>query len=142
MFDFLGLVITGFGLLLSAISLTGLLSDKDKIKFFELIFRTEEAILRDGQIFEQFLKRFPAVTNSESVTKIMPRRMDSSSSGRDCFSSVYYLEGNQPSQAAVASESEVKAWAYKTTATLTGIIIAFIGFCIQVFKYASVEKML
>jgi hypothetical protein len=135
MFDLMGLVVTGGGLLLSALSLLGIFSDKDKIKFFELIFKTEELILREGKVFESFLDRFPSSSPKESITQIMPRRMDCSSTGRDSFSSVYYLENGLPGSLAVATETEVKEWAYKTSITATGIIIAFIGFILQIAKY-------
>jgi hypothetical protein len=136
MFELMGLVITAAGLLLTALSLLGVFSDKNKIEFFELIFKTEEEILRDGGIFESFLRVFPPKNDVARVTKIMPRRMDCSSSGRDAFSSVYYQEDGLPGQYAVATESEVKEWAYKTTVTITGLIITFIGFTLQVIKYA------
>ncbi len=136
LFELMGLVITAAGLLLTALSLLGVFSDKNKIEFFELIFKTEEAIQRDGDIFEKFLRVFPPKNKSVEVTKIMPRRMDFSSTGRDAFSSVYYQEDGLPGKYAVATESEVKEWAYKTSVVTTGLIITFIGFILQVAKYA------
>jgi len=135
MFDLMGLIVTGGGLLLSGLSLLGIFSNKEKIKFFELIFKTEEAILREGKIFESFIDKFPSNSPKDSITQIMPRRMDCSSTGRDSFSSVYYLENGIPGKVAVATETEVKEWAYKTSVTATGIIIALIGFVLQIVKY-------
>ena len=136
MFELMGLVITAAGLLLTVLSLLGVFSDKNKIAFFELIFKTEEEIHRDGDVFENFLRVFPPKNKSVKVTKIMPRRMDVSSTGHDVFSSVYYEEDGLPGECAVATESEVKEWAYKTSVVITGLIITFIGFILQVAEYA------
>jgi hypothetical protein len=135
MFDLMGLIVTGGGILLSGLSLLGIFSNKDKIKFFELIFKTEEAIQREGKIFESFIEKFPSNSPNHSITQIMPRRMDCSSTGRDSFSSVYYLESGIPGAIAVATETEVKEWAYKTSVTATGVIITLIGFTLQIVKY-------
>ena len=135
LFEFINLLITGIGLLVSYLSLKGVFSNKKRIAFFEKIFKTEESIRRQGEIFEDFLKSFPPKDPNIEVTMIMPRRMDFSNTGRDPFSSVYYKENGLPGKYAVATESEVKEWAYKTKATQIGLTIAILGFVFQVFKY-------
>lgn len=128
-------MVTGSGLLVSILSLFGVFSSRERIAFFQRIFRTQESILRDSGVFEEFLKSFPPSNPSATVTRIMPRRFDSSNDGRDCFSSVYYEENGLPGKQAVASESEVKAWAYRTPATIIGVAVASIGFIIQALEY-------
>ena len=135
MIELMGLIVTGGGLAVSALSLFGVFSNRGKIAFFEKIFKTQDAIPRGGQIFEEFIEAFPPSVNAAIVTKIMPRRMDMSNDGRDCFSSVFYEENGLPGGQAVATESEVKAWAYKTSATATGIVIASIGLIIQIIQF-------
>ena len=131
----MGLVITGGGLLLTALSLFGVFSDKKKTEFFERIFKTQGSIKKECKVFEEFLIEFPPHIRGSDVTEIMPRQLDWSNTGRDCFSSVYYRENGEPSLEAVATETEVKAWAYRTSVTATGLVIAFIGFGLQIAKY-------
>ncbi|MEE8057228.1 MAG: hypothetical protein V3T17_05260 [Pseudomonadales bacterium] len=135
MFELMGLVVTGGGIILTGLSLFGVFSDKEKIGFFERIFKTEDAIPKEGMVFEDFVKSFPPEDLSCAISEIMARRMDCSSTGMDVFSSVYYLENGLPGKFAVATESEVKEWAYKTSVTFTGLVITAIGFVLQVVKY-------
>lgn len=135
MLELMGLVVTAAGIILTGLSLLGVFADKSKIAFFERIFKTEEEIPRNSDIFESFFRAFPPKNKSVEVTKIMPRKMDVSSTGRDSFSSVYYQEDGLPGKYPVATESEVKEWAYKTSVVFTGLIITSIGFILQVIKY-------
>jgi hypothetical protein len=135
MFDLMGLIVSGGGIVLIGLSLLGVFSDKNRIEFFEKIFKTEDAIPNQGSVFSSFMQSFPPKDPSNEITEIMARRMDCSSTGYDVFSSVYYLENGLPGKYAVATESEVKEWAYKTSITLTGWIITIIGFMLQVAKY-------
>ena len=141
MFDLLGLIVTGAGLLVSILSLFGVFSNRNRIAFFQKIFRTQESIPREGDVFEDFLKAFRPSALGATVTRIMPRRMDASNDGRDCFSSVYYEENGLPGNQAVASESEVKTWAYKTPATAIGIGVATVGFIIQAIEFLQLRGL-
>ena len=64
----------------------------------------------------------------------MPRQLDWSNTGRGCYSSGHYLENGEPSSQAVATEKEVKAWEYRASITATGLVIAFIGFSLQIVE--------
>ena len=135
MFDLMGLFVTGGGLVLTALSLTGALANKQRIRFFWRLFRTSDSIPRAEPVFEDFLRSFPPAKSDATVTKIMPRRLTMDNDGRDVFSSVYYEENGSPGKSAVASESEVRAWAYRTSYATTGLVITSIGFCVQVASF-------
>ena len=130
-----GLAFILAGIVVAAADEFGYLLNKERIGFYERLYHSPEAIPRTAEGFDDFLKEFPPLAeNPADVSAIAARLLTVDNTGNDVWSTVRYVVHGQTAKA-IATQSDIRDWAFKTSGTKLGLFIASAGFLLSAFEY-------
>jgi hypothetical protein len=109
--------------------------NKERIGFYGRLYHSSEAIPRNAEGFDDFLKEFPPLAeNPADVSAIAARLLSVDNTGNDVWSTVRYVVHGQTAKA-IATQSDIRDWTFKTSGTKLGLLVAFFGFLISTNEY-------